>query len=83
MDTEMKEYEVVELEDGKEYFILDEIEIDNVKYAYLTLEDDPQAFKIRKVKTDDKGEIFAGLDTDEEFDKAMMHFAKKHIGDLK
>ena len=83
MDTEIKEYEVVELEDNKEYFILDEIVIDNIKYVYLSLEEDPQSFKIRKVKIEGENEIFSGLDTSEEFDKAMMSFAKKHIGDLK
>ena len=32
-----KEYEYLTLEDGNEYMIIDEIEIDDINYVYLSL----------------------------------------------
>ncbi|MBQ4030327.1 MAG: hypothetical protein II625_01120 [Bacilli bacterium] len=83
MDTELKEYEFVTLEDGLEYAILDEIEIDGIKYLYLSNEDDGQKFKVRKSSMAGNIEMLVGLDSDEEFDKAMLYFTKKHGNDLK
>ena len=82
MDTDFKEYEVVTLEDGKEYCIIDEIEKKGKKYVYLALENDPQSFRIRKSMIKDNEDFLAGLETDEEFDEAMNIFTEKHIGDL-
>ena len=82
MDTDFKEYEVVTLEDGKEYCIIDEIEKNGKKYVYLALENDPQSFRIRKSMIKDNEDFLAGLETDEEFDEAMNLFTEKHIGDL-
>ena len=83
MDTELKEYDVVTLEDGLEYVVLDEIEIDGNKYLYLSNEDDGQKFKVRKSSMAGNIEMLVGLDSDEEFDKAMLYFTKKHGNDLK
>ena len=83
MDTSMKEYDVVTLEDGKEYFILDEIDIDGTKYVYLSADDDEQKFKVRKVQMAGNIEMYVGLDSDQEFDKAMLYFAKNHQDELK
>ena len=83
MDTEVKEFEAVMLEDGLEYYILDEIEIDDNKYVYLSTEGRDQKFKVRKVKMAGNIEMYVGLDSDDEFDKAMLYFTKKHGDDLK
>jgi len=83
MDTSMKEYDVVTLEDGKEYIILDEIDIDGTKYVYLSADDDEQKFKVRKVQMAGNIEMYVGLDSDQEFDKAMLYFTKNHQDELK
>ena len=83
MDTELKEYDVVTLEDGLEYTILDEIDIDDNRYVYLSNEDDGQKFKIRKSQMVGNIEMYVGLDSDEEFDKALLYFTKKHGDELK
>lgn len=83
MDKDIKDFDVVTLEDGNEYYILDEIEIDSVTYVYLSTESPEQKFKIRKIQINGNIEMFVGLDSDEEFDKAMLYFTKKHANDLK
>ncbi len=83
MDTDMKEMDVVTLEDGNEYIILDEIDIDGVKYVYLTTEEDETKFKIRKVQMAGNIEMYVGLDSDSEFDKAMLYFTKNHKDEIK
>jgi hypothetical protein len=83
MDTSVKEYDVVTLEDGKEYFIIDEIDIDGVRYVYLTTDDIEQKFRVRKVQKAGNIEMYVGLDSDQEFDKAMLYFTKNHQEDLK
>ena len=83
MDTDLKEFEVVTLEDGLEYYILDEIDIDGNKYVYLSTEGKDQKFRVRKVKMAGNIEMYVGLDSDDEFDKAMLVFTKKHGDDLK
>lgn len=73
-----KEYEVVKLEDGKEYFVIDEITENNNTYVYLTNVEDSQSFCIRKVLNEGTEQYLVGLSTDEEFDQALLYFAKKH-----
>lgn len=73
-----KEYEIVKLEDGKEYFIIDEITENNNTYVYLTNVEDSQSFCIRKVLNEGTEQYLVGLSTNEEFDQALLYFAKKH-----
>ncbi len=79
---DIKEYDSVTLEDGEEYIILDEIDIDGDRYVYLSNENDNHRFKVRKAKKVGNIEMFVGLDSDDEFDKAMLYFSKKHKNDL-
>lgn len=74
----MVDVEKVTLSDGITYIIIDEIEIDNNKYVYLTNENDEKDFCIRKSEIENNEEFFVGLDSDEEFDKALLYFAKKN-----
>lgn len=83
MNTEFKDMDVVTLEDGNEYVILDEIDIDGVKYVYLTTDEDEPKFKVRKVQMAGNIEMYVGLDSDSEFDKAMLYFTKNHKEDMK
>ncbi len=68
----------VKLEDGIEYMILDEIDSDVNTYVYLTNIDDEEDFCIRKVDNSRNSELLVGLDSNEEFDKALLLFTKKH-----
>lgn len=74
----MVDVEKVTLSDGITYIIIDEIEIDSKKYVYLTNENDEKDFCIRKSEIENSEEFFVGLDSDEEFDKALLYFAKKN-----
>ena len=79
---EEKEYEYLTLEDGNEYLIIDEIEIDGVNYVYLSNGEDNENFRVRKNKKVGNIEMLVGLDSDQEFDKAMLYFVKNHKDDL-
>lgn len=69
---------VITLEDGIEYAIIEEITYDNKKYVYLANTDDYEDFCIRKVIVAEKDNVLVGLDDDAEFDLALMLFAKNH-----
>ena len=77
-----KEYEYLTLEDGNEYMIIDEIEIDDINYVYLSNGENNENFRVRKNKKVGNIEMLVGLDSDQEFDKAMPYFVKKHKDDL-
>lgn len=71
----MEELEYIILENGRDYFIIDEITENNVTYLYLTNENDEKDFCIRKMGKDNE---VLKLDNDKEFDKALLYFTKKH-----
>ena len=64
--------------DGKEYIIADEIFIDGTKYIYLSKEDDPMDYMVKKIKIENDLQYVVKLDSNEEFDKAMQVFLDKH-----
>lgn len=72
-----EEVEVITLEDNKEYIVTDEIIINNVKYVYLTNENDIANFCIRKVNNINNTEFLVGLDTKEEVIMALKEFKNK------
>ena len=76
-----EEIEVVTLENGLDYMVIDEIPNGSVTYVYLANVDDEKDTCIRKVTKVDGEDIINGLDSSEEFDKALLIFAKKHKGD--
>ena len=69
---------VITLEDDIEYAIIEEIVHNNNKYVYLTNVNDYEDFCIRKVITEGTEQFLVGLDDDNEFDLALMLFAKGH-----
>jgi len=75
MDKEI-EVETVEFED-KKYIILDEINIENTIYVYLSNINDSNDFLIQKL--DDSKEYIISLNSKEEFDKALLIYTNKHI----
>lgn len=77
----MEEVKVIDLENGT-YGIIDEINIDNIKYIYLSNENNPLDFCIRKIELDNNEEYLVKLDNNQEFDKAAKAFMNKHQQEL-
>ncbi len=69
--------EVVTLEDGKDYMVTAELEINNIKYLFLTNEDDVADFCLRKINTINNNEYLVGLNDKEEVIKVLQKFANK------
>jgi len=73
---------VITLEDGIEYAVIDEIKHDNNRYIYLTNINNYEDFCIRKILLEGTEEFIVGLDDDKEFDLALMLFAKNHKDEI-
>lgn len=67
------EVETVILEDGKNCIVINEIEIDGIKYVYLVNVVDNNDYVIRKEINNE----LVGLDNEIEFKKAMAHLIIK------
>lgn len=74
----MIDVEKVTLNDGVTYIIVDEIIDNDKKYVYLVNEKDEKDFCIRKSIIEEGEEFFLGLDSDAEFEKALLYFTKKN-----
>jgi hypothetical protein len=72
------EMKCIKLEDGLEYMVLDEIDCETNTYVYLSNVEDPEDFCIRKVENDKNEELLVGLDSNEEFDKALLLYSEKN-----
>lgn len=70
--------EVVTLEDNKDYVILDTIEIDGIKYVYLVLATNEEQKSVCVRKLVDNEENLAGLDSEEEYKKALDAYILKY-----
>ena len=70
----------VKLEDGIEYMVIDEIVNANTTYYYLANIDDEEDFCVRKINKDKNDQLLVGLDSDAEFDRAILLFMKKNKG---
>ena len=69
----MKEIDVITLEDGIEYAVIEKLEKDGNTYLYLTNVNDEKDFCIRKLVIQNGEETLIGLDDDNEFDKALSY----------
>lgn len=69
--------EVVTLEDSKDYMVTAELEINNIKYLFLTNEDDVADFCLRKINTINNNEYLVGLNDKEEVIKVLQEFTNK------
>lgn len=68
---------VVKLEDGISYVILEELNYQDTTYVYLTNISDERDFCIRKVKHENDQDLLVGLDDEEEFKLALRLFTIK------
>ena len=57
---------------------LDEINTGSITYVYLSNIDDEEDLCIRIVDNSKNSELLVGLDSNNEFDKALLLFTKKH-----
>lgn len=73
-----KDINVVTLEDGIEYAIIDEIELEDKKYLYLSNINNDSDICIRKVVTIGDEEFIIGLSDENEFELALTTFTKNH-----
>ena len=76
----MIESKSVKLEDGIEYMVMDEISNSSTTYYYLANIEDEEDFCIRKIDKRKNDQLLVGLDSDAEFDRAMLMFMKKNKG---
>lgn len=74
----MVDVEKVTLDDGNTYIIVEQINIDNIKYVYLTNENNEKDFCIRKSIIENGEEFLVGLDSVDEFQKVLLCFLKKN-----
>ncbi len=61
------------------YEEIDVIEVNGIKYAYLSNPDNPNDFIINKIILKDNKEYYTGLDNGKEYDLALMYFMKKYV----
>lgn len=73
-----KTFDVINLEDGMEYAIIEEIESNGNTYIFLSNINDSEDFCIRKKVVENELITIVGLNDDAEFDLALMLFAKNH-----
>lgn len=74
----MENIEIITLEDGKDYMITDEFEINKVRYVYLTNEEDIADICIRKINIINNEEYLVGLDSEKEFKNALQEFLNRN-----
>lgn len=78
----MMKVKTVQLEDNEEYVIVDTILIEDTKYIYLNLPNEIESEEIEMPeiiirKYDKKEKYILGLDTEEEYNKALKVFVNK------
>jgi len=74
--------EVITLENGLDFMVLDEIASGAITYVYLANVDDERDTCVRKVTKENGKEMLNGLDSKEELEKALLLFAKKHKNEI-
>jgi len=68
--------------DNKSYIEIDKIVKNGKTYVYLVNSIDKTDFIIRKLLAENGEIYYVGLDSDKEFNLALMYFTKKHEGIL-
>lgn len=79
MEADKIEINVITLENGIDYLIIDTIINNENKYLFLAQENNDLDMCIRKViKKEDNEEYLVKLDNDDEFEEVMTLFNEKH-----
>lgn len=69
--------ESIVLDDGIEYVIVKEMEIDGIKYTLFSNINDEKDICFRKTITENGKDYYAGLDSEKEFDKIILKFCRE------
>lgn len=72
----------ISLKNGDNYIIIDEILINNTKYAYLAKASNAKDFMIKKVLVKNNQEYLCPIENEEEFKRILNLFEEKNINDL-
>jgi len=75
---EEKLYNVITLEDNKEYAEIDTITNNNNTYVFLSETNNPENVCIRKIEIKNNEEYIVGLDSNKEFDTILKLFSEKY-----
>ena len=67
----------------KNYIEVDTIDVNGIKYVYLSNENDDKDYLILKVISDNGKEFYDKIESDEEFELVLLNFTKKHKEELK
>lgn len=68
---------------GKDYIEVDTIDVNGIKYVYLSNENDDKDYLILKVISGNGKEFYDKIESDEEFELVLLNFTKKHKEELK
>lgn len=71
------EIESIILDDGREYFIVDNVTIDNVTYVLFLDTENDKEIRIRKLVMMNNEEFYVGINDDDEIKKVIIAFDKK------
>lgn len=75
------EVNVITLENGFEYIIIDTIEVNNNKYLFLSNKQDENDMCVRKIIIKEEKEYLVKLDTENELEEVLNVFATKYKGE--
>ncbi len=70
--------EIVTLEDSKDYLILDILEIEKINYVYLASVTEKENKQVCIRKIEENEEYLVGLDTEEEYKRALNAYITKY-----
>lgn len=68
---------------GKDYIEVDTIDVNGIKYVYLSNENDDKDYLILRVVNDNGKDFYDKIERDEEFELVLLNFTKKHKEELK
>ena len=74
----MRDVKTIILEDGIEYYVVDELELDNITYYYLANMEDDTDICVRKKTFENNEEFMSMLDNEQELSKVLAAFSKKY-----
>jgi len=77
MNNEMKEVKSIILDNGEEYYLVDETIIDNTKYYYLANMNDSNDICVRKQVLENGVSFVSTLDDIDELMRALQAFREK------
>lgn len=77
----MEEVKTLEI-DGKEYFLVDSIFNGKKTYYYFSNETDASDIYILTDKTENNQEYFVSIDTEKEYNNALVLFLENHKEDI-